>query len=218
MPANAQRFFTKFLEGRNDKEVRVSEWRQHPVVGRLREVSFVSAVKRTMGISPPFAHCHQTQRYRRALHSPHSCTPDDTQHAMPVPLLLWAFKKVPRQVHVLPAFLLGEAHHDQGCSVEEISFVKVVAAVLHKSLHPQTCHGVLGFPPWVTCHVGVESCTCDLCRVFEGGQHVVFESSQTMNDIPFGDHFTVESRWDFSARAPRADGAAQTQAGLSADP
>ena len=44
----------------------MSEWRQHPVVGRLREVSFVSAVKRTMGISPPFAHCHQTQRYRRA--------------------------------------------------------------------------------------------------------------------------------------------------------
>ena len=64
--ADLQRFFTTFLEGRNDKEVRVSEWRQHPVVGRLREVSFVSAVKRTMGISPPFAHCHQTQRYRQA--------------------------------------------------------------------------------------------------------------------------------------------------------
>ena len=64
--ADAQRFFTD-VPGRahGDKEVRVSEWRQHPVVGRLREVSFVSAVKRTMGISPPFAHCHQTQRYRR---------------------------------------------------------------------------------------------------------------------------------------------------------
>ena len=59
-----QRFFRTFLEGRDDKEVRVSDWRQHPIVGRLREVSFVSAVKRTMGISPPFAHCHQTQRYR----------------------------------------------------------------------------------------------------------------------------------------------------------
>lgn len=61
-----QRFFRTFLEGRDDKEVRVSDWRQHPIVGRLREVSFVSAVKRTMGISPPFAHCHQTQRYRQA--------------------------------------------------------------------------------------------------------------------------------------------------------
>lgn len=57
----------------------------------------------------------------------------------------------------------------------------------------------------------------NLCRVFEGGQHVVFESSQTMNDIPFGDHFTVESRWDFAAQPPRADGAAQTQAGHSAN-
>ena len=60
----AQRFFRTFLEGREDREVRVSDWRRHPAVGRLREVSFVSAVKRTMGISPPFAHCHQTQRYR----------------------------------------------------------------------------------------------------------------------------------------------------------
>ena len=59
-----QRFFRTFLEGREDREVRVSDWRRHPAVGRLREVSFVSAVKRTMGISPPFAHCHQTQRYR----------------------------------------------------------------------------------------------------------------------------------------------------------
>ena len=58
-----QRFFRTFLEGRKD---RGSDWRRHPAVGRLREVSFVSAVKRTMGISPPFAHCHQTQRYRRA--------------------------------------------------------------------------------------------------------------------------------------------------------
>ena len=40
---------------------------------------------------------------------------------------------------------------------------------------------------------------------------MVFESSQTMNDIPFGDHFTVESRWDFSAAPPRADGTAQTK-------
>lgn len=63
-----QRFFKTLLEGRGDKEVRVSGWRQDPVVGRLREVSFVSAVKRTMGISPPFAHCHQTQRYRQAFH------------------------------------------------------------------------------------------------------------------------------------------------------
>ena len=67
----AQRFFRTFLEGREDREVRVSDWRRHPAVGRLREVSFVSAVKRTMGISPPFAHCHQTQRYRYSplLHS-----------------------------------------------------------------------------------------------------------------------------------------------------
>ena len=58
---------------------------------------------------------------------------------------------------------------------------------------------------------------CILCRVFEGGQHVVFESSQTMNDIPFGDHFTVESRWDFSAQPSRAARAAQTLVGLSID-
>ncbi len=80
-----QRFFTTFLEGRNDKEVRVSEWRQHPVVGRLREVSFVSAVKRTMGISPPFAHCHQTQRYRHVLTLFPSCNPGSSCSGLPAP-------------------------------------------------------------------------------------------------------------------------------------
>ncbi len=49
--------------------------------------------------------------------------------------------------------------------------------------------------------------------MFEGGARVVFESSQTMNDIPFGDHFTVESRWDFSAMQPGPDGTHQTLVG-----
>ncbi len=48
-------------------------------------------------------------------------------------------------------------------------------------------------------------------RLFEGGAHLVLESSQTMNDIPFGDHFTVESRWDFSALTPAPDGAPRTK-------
>ena len=29
------------------------------------------------------------------------------------------------------------------------------------------------------------------------GDHVVFETCQTMNDIPYGDCFTVDMRWDF---------------------
>lgn len=31
-----------------------------------------------------------------------------------------------------------------------------------------------------------------------------------MNDIPFGDHFTVESRWDYSVQQPAPDGAPRT--------
>lgn len=41
----------------------------------------------------------------------------------------------------------------------------------------------------------------------------MLESSQTMNDIPFGDHFTVESRWDFSIMDPGQDGAPRTLVG-----
>ncbi len=108
-----QRFFLSFHEGRDDRDVRVSPWREHPAVGRVRELTFVSPVKMRMGISPSSAHCHQTQRY----------------------------------------------------------------------------------------------------RVFEGGAHLVLESSQTMNDIPFGDHFTVESRWDFAALPPAPDGAPRTKVG-----
>jgi hypothetical protein len=47
-------------------------------------------------------------------------------------------------------------------------------------------------------------------RLFANGVHLVLESSQTMNDIPFGDHFTVESRWDYSAQQPGPDGAPRT--------
>lgn len=108
-----QRFFRSFHEGRDDRDVRVSPWRQHPAMGRVRELTFVSPVKMRMGISPSSAHCHQTQRY----------------------------------------------------------------------------------------------------RLFEAGAHLVMESSQTMNDIPFGDHFTVESRWDFSALQPAADGSPRTKVG-----
>ena len=108
-----QRFFQSFHEGRDDRDVRVSPWREHPAVGRVRELTFVSPVKMRMGISPSSAHCHQTQRY----------------------------------------------------------------------------------------------------RVFEGGAHLVLESSQTMNDIPFGDHFTVESRWDFAALPSAPDGAPRTKVG-----
>ncbi|CAL8460897.1 g428 [Coccomyxa elongata] len=107
-----ERFFRSFHEGRDDRDIRVSPWRQHPAVGRVRELTFVSPVKMRMGISPSSAHCHQTQRY----------------------------------------------------------------------------------------------------RLFEGGAHLVLESSQTMNDIPFGDHFTVESRWDFAALPPAPDGAPRTKA------
>ena len=35
---------------------------------------------------------------------------------------------------------------------------------------------------------------CRFCQYPEG--HLVFESSQTMADIPYGDCFTVDLRWD----------------------
>ena len=31
------------------------------------------------------------------------------------------------------------------------------------------------------------------------GPHLVLETSQVMPNIPFGDHFTVEARWDVKA-------------------
>jgi hypothetical protein len=47
-------------------------------------------------------------------------------------------------------------------------------------------------PPEALCHqtqrVGVYA-----------GQHIVFETSQVMSDIPYGDHFKVETRWDILA-------------------
>jgi len=34
------------------------------------------------------------------------------------------------------------------------------------------------------------------------GSHIVFETSQVMNDIPYGDHFKVETRWDIFPEVP----------------
>lgn len=36
-------------------------------------------------------------------------------------------------------------------------------------------------------------------RVFHGGSTLLFETSQTMADIPYGDYFTVETRWEVKA-------------------
>lgn len=47
-------------------------------------------------------------------------------------------------------------------------------------------------------------------RIF-GGDHLVFETSQVMNDIPFGDHFTVETRWDVTPLPPSTSGGPRCQ-------
>lgn len=47
------------------------------------------------------------------------------------------------------------------------------------------------------------------------GEHVVFESSQTMTDIPYGDCFTVDLRWDVHSMGPPSGGA---EGGSPAEP
>eukprot|EP00873_Tetraselmis_striata_P042724 jgi/Tetstr1/462988/TSEL_007929.t2 len=37
-----------------------------------------------------------------------------------------------------------------------------------------------------------------------GGDHFVLETSQVMNDIPYGDHFTVDMRWDVTPQGSAA--------------
>ena len=53
-------------------------------------------------------------------------------------------------------------------------------------------------PPEALCHqtqrVGVYA-----------AQHIVFETSQVMNDIPYGDHFKVETRWDIFPTSEDSD-------------
>ena len=34
------------------------------------------------------------------------------------------------------------------------------------------------------------------------GDHLVFETSQVMDDIPYGDRFKVEARWDVTSQGP----------------
>ena len=36
------------------------------------------------------------------------------------------------------------------------------------------------------------------------GDHLVFETSQVMDDIPYGDRFKVEARWDVTSAGPDA--------------
>lgn len=67
-------------------------------------------------------------------------------------------------------------HHGSMGPVRDLSFVTALK-------------GFRIGPPEALCHqtqrVGVYT-----------GQHIVFETSQVMNDIPYGDHFKVETRWD----------------------
>jgi hypothetical protein len=65
-------------------------------------------------------------------------------------------------------------------------------------------------PPEALCHqtqrVGVYA-----------GSHIVFETSQVMNDIPYGDHFKVETRWDIFPEVP-VGGAGGDTAGDDGEP
>eukprot|EP00200_Dunaliella_tertiolecta_P008373 CAMPEP_0202378358 /NCGR_PEP_ID=MMETSP1127-20130417/17680_1 /ASSEMBLY_ACC=CAM_ASM_000462 /TAXON_ID=3047 /ORGANISM="Dunaliella tertiolecta, Strain CCMP1320" /LENGTH=812 /DNA_ID=CAMNT_0048976633 /DNA_START=173 /DNA_END=2611 /DNA_ORIENTATION=- len=47
------------------------------------------------------------------------------------------------------------------------------------------------------------------------GDHLVFESSQTMTDIPYGDCFTVDIRWDITPTTIEAEGDEQETPGLN---
>jgi hypothetical protein len=86
------------------------------------------------------------------------------------------------------------------------------AAQGHKDikLSPWECHGLVGpvrdlafktslkgfkiGPPEALCH------QTHRFNVYKGN-HVVFETSQVMMDIPYGDHFKVETRWDIQPHA-----------------
>eukprot|EP00884_Botryococcus_braunii_P008439 jgi/Botrbrau1/17597/Bobra.0166s0036.1 len=67
-------------------------------------------------------------------------------------------------------------HHNMG-RVRELQFVSQVKAKLG--------------PPQAHC------LQIQRYRIFRG-DHLVFETTQVMNDIPFGDHFSVETRWDIT--------------------
>ncbi|KAK9846399.1 hypothetical protein WJX81_003004 [Elliptochloris bilobata] len=60
-------------------------------------------------------------------------------------------------------------------------------------------------PPRAHCH------QAQRYRVFAGGDHLVFESTQTMTEIPFGEYFSVETRWDVVAAPPAPDGTPQSR-------
>jgi len=86
------------------------------------------------------------------------------------------------------------------------------AAQGHKEikLSPWECHGMVGpvrdlafktslkgfkiGPPEALCH------QTHRFNVYQGN-HIVFETSQVMMDIPYGDHFKVETRWDIQPHA-----------------
>ena len=86
------------------------------------------------------------------------------------------------------------------------------AAQGHKDikLSPWECHGLVGpvrdlafktslkgfkiGPPEAICH---QTHRFNVYR----GNHIVFETSQVMMDIPYGDHFRVETRWDIQPHA-----------------
>ena len=62
-------------------------------------------------------------------------------------------------------------------------------------------------PPQAECHQSQRY------RMYKGN-HLVLETSQTMPNIPFGDHFTVEVRWDVT-QAPGAASQCRVQSCVS---
>lgn len=103
--------------------------------------------------------------------------------------------------------------YDTFLSSKSDFFVNFHAAQGHKEIHLSEWdeHGSIGPVrdlSFITAlkgfRIGPSEALChqtQRVRVYKGS-HIVFETSQVMSDIPYGDHFKVEARWDIFPDAP----------------
>jgi hypothetical protein len=103
--------------------------------------------------------------------------------------------------------------YDTFLSSKSDFFVSFHAAQGHKEIHLTEWdeHGSIGPVrdlSFITAlkgfRIGPSEALChqtQRVRVYKGS-HIVFETSQVMSDIPYGDHFKVEARWDIFPDGP----------------
>ena len=181
MPCSVNEFFSLFWTDmsqfwhfyhsmRGDQLLQATRWKRHDVFGYARDVSFRSPVK-GMAFGPKETRCLRTEK----------CTGYTTRRVGRCKSCKCGKQFLSTHETTNEEDRSGLSSPDDNNPKESEAFVEEEARISMPN-------------PLVGAHNNCVDTSCE--RLGKDADYIIIESSQTMSDIPYGDSFSVDTRWD----------------------